>query len=128
MTSAIRAIWLVALILIAMPSACAMRNEDAPVSDDHAGAPAGMRQGATGMVVDAAGKPVAGAMIAVRSLDMPARPVPEIAVLSGEDGRYAWPLPAGRYQFAALVGGRTGPAVAVRVPDGGIVRVTLTAP
>lgn len=128
MKPAIRAVWLVALVLAAAPPACAMSNDDTPVSDDGAGEPAGIRQGAAGTVVDAAGRPVAGAMIAVRSLDTPSRPVPEIAVLSGGDGRYAWPLPPGRYELAALVGGRAGPAVAVTVPDGAVVTVGLTAP
>lgn len=128
MKRTVRAICLVASMLIAVPPACAMQEDDTPVSDDDAGEPAGIRQGAAGSVVSASGGAVAGAMVVARSIDRPSRPVPEIAVLSGEDGRFAWPLPPGRYELSALVGGRTGPAVAVTVPDGGMVRVELTAP
>lgn len=128
MKPTIRAIWLVALMLIAVPPACAMSEGDAPVSTEDDGEPGDIRQGATGSVVSTSGAAVAGAMIVVRSTDTPSRPVPELAVMSGEDGRFAWPLPPGRYELSALVGGRTGPAVAVTVPDGGMVRVELTAP
>lgn len=128
MKPAIRATWLVSLMLIVVPPACAMSEDDTPVSDDEAGEPASIRQGTAGLVATASGAPVAGAMIMARSIDSPSRPVPEIAVLSGGDGRFAWPLPPGRYELSALVEGRAGPAVAVTVPPGGVVRVELTVP
>lgn len=58
-------------------------------------AAAAAAQGASGRVVDGAGRPVAGALIEARSLERPPRPLVEIAVLSGADGRFRWPLPAG---------------------------------
>lgn len=49
-----------------------------------------------GRVVDAAGNPVAGALVAEAS------GVPEIALVTDDDGRFSPQLPAGRYRFKAL--------------------------
>ncbi|WP_033430655.1 carboxypeptidase-like regulatory domain-containing protein [Saccharothrix syringae] len=70
-----------------------------------------------GTVVDDAGRPVEGALVQPRSLDEPPLAVPELAVMSGPDGRYEWRLAAGRYEFTALKGERTGvPAEVVAAP------------
>jgi hypothetical protein len=58
-----------------------------------------------GRVVDAAGKPVRGALVAELS------GVPEIALVTDEEGRFAVNLPAGRYRFRATApGGETAEA------------------
>jgi len=74
----------------------------------------------TGTVVDDAGHPVEGALVQPKSVDDPPRPVPELAVISGPDGRYEWNLPAGRYEFTATKDGRTGPPVQVTASTGTI--------
>lgn len=62
----------------------------------------------TGVVSDAAGRPVDGALVQPKSLDDPPHPVPELAVLSGPDGRYEWRLAPGRYELTATKDGRVG--------------------
>ena len=86
---------------------------------------AGIAEGAVGRLVTPSGDPVAGAQITVRSLDRPAGPVPEIAILSDKDGRFAWPLPPGRYRLAAVVEGREIAIATVTVEPGRVTTVTL---
>lgn len=47
----------------------------------------------TGIVVDAQGTPVEGALVSVAESE---GPVPEIALRTGSDGRFRVPLPPGR--------------------------------
>lgn len=68
-----------------------------------------------GVVRDRAGTLVADVMVAATSLDVPARPVPEVAVMTGRDGRFEWPLPAGRYRLDAGVEGLGAGSVEVTV-------------
>jgi hypothetical protein len=56
-------------------------------------------QGLTGTVRDDAGMPVIGAMVTPRSLQSSGPPIPELAILSNQDGRYTWPLPPGNYEL-----------------------------
>lgn len=67
----------------------------------------------TGVVTDSAGKPIPDALVQPMSLD--GHPVPEIAVLSGPDGRYEWKLRPGRYSMTASKDERTGPPFVVTV-------------
>lgn len=71
-----------------------------------------------GTVVDGTGLPVEGALVQPKSVDDPPRPVPELAVISGPDGRYEWTLPAGRYEFTAVKGDRTSAPVQVTAAPG----------
>jgi Carboxypeptidase regulatory-like domain len=96
-----------------------MRNPDQPVGSGSAGekGPARIAEGVVGRLVAPSGDPVAGARITARSLDRPAGPVPEIAILSDADGRFAWPLRPGRYRLTAMVaGGEIAAATAVVEP------------
>lgn len=79
-------------------------SPDSPRSSD-AGAAGTITQGISGTVTRADGTPVAGAFIAATSLDRPAPPIPEIAILTNETGRFTWPLQPGRYRLTALVDG-----------------------
>jgi hypothetical protein len=80
----------------------------------------------TGMVRDQAGRPVARTMITAVSLEHPARPVPEQAVLSDGRGHYGWPgLKPGRYELrVSTPGGRA--AVQIDVPASGSTTADLT--
>jgi hypothetical protein len=90
----------------------------------HAGPAAG--QGVSGRVVDGAGRPVAGALIEARSLEQPPRPLVEIGVLSGADGRFRWPLPPGS---RAALRARLGEGVSCEVgAAAGADAVLLTLP
>jgi hypothetical protein len=68
------------------------------VSSDSPGH-AGTGEGVAGLVT-AAGKPVEGLLVTAASLDVPTKPIPELAVLTGADGRYFWPLSPGRYRLS----------------------------
>ncbi len=60
----------------------------------------------TGIVTHRDGRLVSGALVSVTSRD--GLPVPELAVLTGEDGRYAWPgLRPGRYAVRVSIPGST---------------------
>lgn len=78
-----------------------------------------------GQVADQAGRPVAGAAIYVSSSP---RPMPDIAQLAGEDGRFtlAAPVP-GEYVIGARAGDAIG-EVTVEVADTDVVaRIVVTA-
>ena len=104
-------------------------NPDRPVGSGEAGeaVSAGIAEGVAGRLVAPSGGPVAGARITARSLDRPAGPVPEIAILSDADGRFVWPLRPGRYRLAALVGGREVAAATATVEPGRIATLELSA-
>lgn len=81
---------------------------------------------AAGVVVDTAGQPVAGAMVVPRSLDIPAVAVPELAVLTDQQGRYVWHLRPGRYELIARSGDQVSAPVQVEVTDAGTTEANLT--
>jgi protocatechuate 3,4-dioxygenase beta subunit len=71
----------------------------APRSSDRSG----ITYAVVGVVRDAQGNPVRGVNVAMTSLDEPGNPVPELAVLTDERGRYRWPasVSPGRYELLA---------------------------
>jgi hypothetical protein len=105
-----------------------MRNPDQPISSSAAGetAPVGITEGVVGRLVTPSGGPVAGARITAQSLDRPAGPVPEIAILSDTDGRFTWPLRPGRYRLAAVVEGREIAAATATVERGRVATLELS--
>lgn len=113
----------------AMSDALAMSNGDKTLSSDETGETVpGLRTGASGIVRGPGGQPVVGAMIVARSLDVPARPIPEIAILTNEQGSYAWPLRPGRYELTPMLDGKRGVPEEVSVEAGGVTRRDLTMP
>lgn len=44
-------------------------------------------------------------LVRAESLDQPSRPIPELGVLTGKDGRYFWPLSPGRYRISVSAEG-----------------------
>ena len=77
-----------------------------------------LAEGVTGQIRDEAGAAVAGAMMVPRSLDADGPPIPEVAILSGADGRYAWPLRPGRYEIAVVIDGKNRLSRQVAVKPG----------
>lgn len=76
----------------------------------------------TGVVVDVAGQPVAGAHVEFVASSVT---LPEIALVADDDGRFRVNLPAGSFRLRAEHGSRTGEAD-VRVPESNGVRLTVT--
>jgi hypothetical protein len=67
-----------------------------------------------GRVVDRAGRPVSGA--AIYFVAAPA-PRPDIAMLSGEDGRFVLALEPGKYVIGARSDTAGGGQAAIEIPD-----------
>lgn len=80
---------------------------DEPVTSDEQSLDSeeALRQGIVGVITSVKGLPIEGAMIEVRSLDKFGPPIPEIAILSDQNGRYEWPLQPGRYKVSAFAQG-----------------------
>lgn len=77
-----------------------------------------------GRVRDTAGAPVAQARVAFAEAPVP---VPDVAALTGPDGRFALGAPAaGRYVVVAAADGHAPARVAVDVGDGAELDITLT--
>lgn len=83
-----------------------MTDRDLPVESTQPEDAAPLAEGVAGRVSQPGGLAVAGAVITATSLDHPARPIPEIAILTDDDGRFEWPLRPGSYRLAALLGGK----------------------
>jgi Carboxypeptidase regulatory-like domain len=54
---------------------------------------------AQGRIIDSAGNPIAGVLVMPESTANPPQAIPEIAVLTDEQGRYQWTLSPGPYKF-----------------------------
>lgn len=85
-------------------TASASPHNPVPVAVAGKGAPT-FKQGLSGSVRDEAGKPVVGAMVVPRSLQRPGPAIPELAILTDDSGRYAWPLPPGSYELVVTADG-----------------------
>lgn len=87
---------------------------DAPVSGapGDQGAP-GAGSGMRGTVTDSAGAPVAGVLVMPQSTDTPPQAVPEVAVMTDEQGRYQWSLVPGGYTVRFSAEGYTPATEAV---------------
>jgi hypothetical protein len=55
-----------------------------------------------GRVEDSAGRPVRRALVTLTAAEPSGPPVPDLAVMTGEDGKYSWPhvVPSGRYRVS----------------------------
>jgi len=83
-------------------------DPDAPVSATDQPGQTLSAPAVAGRVTDAAGRPVSGLLVSVVSHGDPMVAVPEIGVLTGSDGRYAWPsLPPGPWEVRVSRDGRT---------------------
>jgi hypothetical protein len=101
MTAGAGSLLLLFLPLLAAGCAGADRPDpDRPISSsDSPAAGAGTAAGVAGRVADVNGKPLAGVAVHPRSLAQPSLPIPETAVQSDDDGRYAWTLKPGDYEL-----------------------------
>jgi carboxypeptidase family protein len=96
------------LILVFAPLlAAGCSTPDRPFTNggDATAAGQGISQGVEGRLTDPGQKPLAGVSVQPRSLDEPATAIPEMAVVSMDDGRYEWSLRPGEYEIAFALEG-----------------------
>jgi len=63
-------------------------------------------EGVTGFVTTMDGRPIVEAWIQAKSLDKPTNPIPEIAIVTNKEGKYKWPLVAGKYEISVSIDNR----------------------
>jgi len=61
--------------------------------------------GVRGQVRTADGAPISTTMVQAESLDAPKQAIPELAVMTGKDGSYWWPLKPGHYRLSVAADG-----------------------
>jgi len=99
------------LLILAPVLAAGCHDRDRPVTNGGDAAttasPAasqGISEGIEGRVT-ASGQPLAGVSVQPRSLDEPATAIPEMAVVSMDDGQYQWTLRPGEYEITFVLDG-----------------------
>lgn len=92
---------------------------------DRQQAVAQLSEGIKGRLLQSGNRPVARAVIAARSLDRPARPIPEIAITTNDDGRFQWPLRPGTYRLTAMLDGRQIATATVTVEPGQVTTIEM---
>lgn len=99
-----------------------LASGDKPVSSDTA-RPSAPRaaDGVSGTVRDGRGRPVAGVLVEA-SAEPGSPPVPDLAIVTDQAGRFDWPLRPGTYRLSA---GPSGTAVRVTVRAGSAAHVDL---
>lgn len=120
-----------ALIVVSTFVACDAKSGpgETPVTAEHGqlAVPRAIPGALHGTVHTPDGKPVIGVMVTATSIDDPPRPVPELAVMTDDQGRYEWPLAHGRYRITVELPG-TGNAAGeaeIPAPDGKTLDLTL---
>ena len=96
------------LILALIPLlAASCAGPDRPVASggDAKVAERGGFEGVEGRVTASGQKPLAGVSVQPRSLDEPAAAIPEMAVVSEDDGQYHWTLRPGEYELTFALDG-----------------------
>jgi len=109
--------WLaVVTVMLATFSICHCANLDMPISDDRQLGPRrSIMEGVQGRVTDTMGHPVVGALITPTSLDTPSQAIPDIAIVTDQEGHYAWRLLPGNYMIAVFANGYVRAAQPVTV-------------
>jgi hypothetical protein len=64
-----------------------------------------LKEGITGRITNDDGNAVEGAAVVAASLDPSGPAIPELAIVSDANGRYQWPLRAGRYELTVVAEG-----------------------
>jgi hypothetical protein len=100
------AVIVIAAAAVAIGAAAFVGDGDTPVSnEDDTAASQGQLQGLRGTITGPNGRRIAGALVTPQSVDVPAKAVPELAVLSDDDGRYEWTLDPGKYEITVSADG-----------------------
>jgi hypothetical protein len=95
------------LLVLALLVAAGCADPDRPVTSggDATAAGRGISEGVEGRVTASGQKPLAGVSVQPRSLDEPAAAIPEMAVVSEDDGQYHWTLRPGEYELTFVLEG-----------------------
>lgn len=78
-------------------------------------------QGAEGLITSETGTPLPGAFLQLKPLDTMAPAMPDIAVVSGDDGRFQYALPTGHYEITVVLDGYEPATQRVTVLPGRVV-------
>lgn len=119
--------FLFALLGALIVVACYAVEPNRPVSDDDA-APSvqALTEGVTGRVLSASSHhPVVGAAVTAKSLDDLPLAIPELGIDTDQEGRYEWPLGAGRYAVTVLAKGYEPATQEVRFGRGELVTLNF---
>lgn len=97
-------IYVIAFLVFGIIGYC---DQESPVSNSNKtdGTAAGVTEGVKGRVTAADGRPIADALVVPKSLDEPTKAIPEMAVITNEDGRYQWRLFPGDYMISVSAEG-----------------------
>lgn len=80
-------------------------SEETSVSSEDSHGPVAEIEGIVGRVTMADGQAIADAMVHPQSMDEPRNPIPEMVILTDEDGRFQWRLFPGQYTVTIVVDG-----------------------
>lgn len=95
-----RPIIVLSALLLTLTTACGTaRNEESPITGGSSSAL--VATAVYGIVRTPDGQPAVGVVVSATSLDEPARAIPELAVVTDDQGTYEWPLRPGRYRLSA---------------------------
>lgn len=118
------------LSLIIGTGSCANSSgPDRPVSDGSGGSAARQQmEGVVGRITNEDGSAVEGASVLAAPLEPGGPATPEMAVVSDAEGRYQWPLRAGRYEITVVVDGyqRVSKNVAVKASENATLDFVLS--
>jgi hypothetical protein len=103
------------------------KSPDTPVSSRDRTGPAAARltEGIAGRVTSAKGAAVEGLMVEVAADGPRSGPIPDIAIMTGADGRFEWRLSAGNYRVRILRDSGWSKAKSVRVAAGRVSEITF---
>jgi hypothetical protein len=121
--------WFCLCLFIAAVSCADSLNPARPASTDddgRAGLP--LEEGVTGQIRGDEGTAVAEATVLAASLDVDGPAVPELAIVSDANGRYEWPLRAGRYELTVIAEGYQRLSRRVSVSAGKVATLDFVLP
>ena len=121
-------IYAMALVFMTVGISCHGGDPNKSVNSNDPGEQSGrgITQGVSGQITVPGGRPVSGALIQPKSLDERGPPIPEIAILTDENGWYKWPLAPGMYEITASAEGYRPTTKQIIVRVGKVVIADLT--
>lgn len=117
----------ISVVLMMVVTHCRLASEDQPITAHPGAEPQkAPSYGVRGRVTSAEGATIVGRMVQAESLDKPKRAIPELAVMTGEDGSYWWPLKPGHYRLSVAAEGYLTASQEVVVRPNQIAQLNFT--